>query len=301
MGGAWIHRVVGTGSGGERAGRPRRAPGDRRAGRDEVPQRVTAHPARLRPRFQGGGAAARRPGEPVRRRAVRIRREPGRRGHRDGAGGRCLVAGHAERSGPARSRGRPPGPQGLVARSGRRAPHRCRPPRLQAGERPGHAGRSVQARRLRDRGGRRHQRRSGGHPLLHGPGAVDRRARLARRRRVRGHGHVLRVPHRPQAVPGRQSRRPRAAARRRARPRRGGPRGGAGPGAARTGQGPAGTAHARRGVRHGPGDRPPTPPTGPTGRNAAAVGSPRWWPCCRCCCPRPAAPRTPPRTPRARC
>lgn len=46
------------------------------------------------------------------------------------------------------------------------------------------------------------QRRRCGNPRLHGPGAVDRRARLSRRRRVRGHGHLLRVPDGPQAVLG---------------------------------------------------------------------------------------------------
>ncbi|MEH0630705.1 serine/threonine-protein kinase [Streptomyces stelliscabiei] len=41
--------------------------------------------------------------------------------------------------------------------------------------------------------------------------------------------------------------------------------------------------------------------TGPTGRSAVEAGSPRWWHCCRCCCPRPAAAPGPARTARARC
>ncbi len=141
--------------------------------------------------------------------------------------------------------------------------------------------------------------RRGGNPLLHGPGAVDRRARLPRRRRVRGHGHVLRVPDGPQAVRGDNLAEL----------------------ALQHVDAPVPAEEApeavrelvRRGLAKDPGNgpptprrsspnwrRPPAPPTGPTGRNAAAAGSPRWWPCCPCCCPRPATPRGPPRTPHAR-
>lgn len=169
MGSTRIQRVARTRFGGERAGRTGRPRGDRRRGRREVPQRGTAHPAGLRARLPGGGAAARRAGEPVRDRAVRVRGEHLRRGHRDGAGGRDLPADPSDQAGSARPRGRARHPQGIPARSGRRPPRRCRAPRLQAGERAGRTGRVVQARRLRNRGGLGHQCRRGRNPVLHGP------------------------------------------------------------------------------------------------------------------------------------
>ncbi len=250
MGSARIQRVTRTRCGSERARRPGRARGDRCSGRGEVPQRVTAHPARLRVRLPGGGPAARRAGEPVRHRPVRVRGGPAGRRHRDGAGGRRLAADHADPARPARPRGRARHPQGIAARPGRRASRRCRPPRLQAGERPGRAGRFVQARRLRDRGGLRHHGRCGGDPLVHVPGAVDRRARFTGHRCVRGHGHLLRVPDGAQALLGRQLRGTGVAARRGAGPGRRGARSGARAHPPRSGQGPGATACAGGGVRH---------------------------------------------------